>query len=208
MSTGRPRARDSIVMAATLSVVVAGAVAARRPPVRSTELRWFRAVNGLPAAAYVPLWALMQSGSLAGALATSGAVAATGRPRLGRRMAASVAVAWLAAKAIKPFVQRGRPAGVLDMVRVLGREQSGLGYPSGHAAVAAALAAAASPDLSFGRRAWTWAGAAGVAAARVYVGAHLPLDVVGGAALGTAVGTASRLVTRPRGARLGSRRTG
>jgi hypothetical protein len=58
----------------------------------------------------------------------------------------------------------------------------GLGYVSGHSAVAFALATVASPFL--GRRArrvaWTLAGL--VCVARIYVGSHLPLDVVGGAA--------------------------
>lgn len=37
--------------------------------------------------------------------------------------------------------------------------------------------------------------AVAVAAARVYVGAHLPVDGVGGAAIGVAAGTAARLVS-------------
>jgi undecaprenyl-diphosphatase len=49
-----------------------------------------------------------------------------------------------------------------------------------------------------------WALAGVVALARVYVGAHLPLDVVGGAALGVVVGTLTRwafgLPDRPRAA--------
>ena len=53
-----------------------------------------------------------------------------------------------------------------------------------------------------GRGFWRWivVGAAGfVCLARMYVGAHLPLDVVGGAALGVAVGAIARLgFGRPR----------
>jgi hypothetical protein len=60
--------------------------------------------------------------------------------------------------------------------------------------VAVALATVASPFL--GRRArrvaWTLAGL--VCAARIYVGSHLPLDVVGGAALGWAAGALVLLV--------------
>ena len=65
---------------------------------------------------------------------------------------------------------------------------------SGHSAVAVALATVASPFL--GRRArrvaWTLAGL--VCVARIYVGSHLPLDVVGGAALGWAAGALVLLV--------------
>ena len=39
-----------------------------------------------------------------------------------------------------------------------------------------------------------WALAAAVCLARVYVGAHMPLDVIGGAALGVAVGAGLRLL--------------
>ncbi len=68
-------------------------------------------------------------------------------------------------------------------------------------AVVTALAVVATPWLPR----WTrWLVAAAVAAvflARMYVGAHLPLDMVGGAALGLATGAAVRLA-------LGTRRGG
>lgn len=70
----------------------------------------------------------------------------------------------------------------------------GLGFVSGHAAVATFLATVAWPYLG---RAGRWVAgtvAALVCLARVYVGAHLPLDVVGGAVLGIAVGTATLLL--------------
>ncbi len=66
-----------------------------------------------------------------------------------------------------------------------------LGYPSGHSAVAVTLAAIAARDHGRISGASLWAAAITVALSRMYVGAHLPLDVVGGAAIGVAIGAAT-----------------
>jgi membrane-associated phospholipid phosphatase len=75
-----------------------------------------------------------------------------------------------------------------------GAEAHGLGLVSGHVAVATALTLVAWPWLPrWGR----WAAAAAVTAVfftRMYVGAHLPLDMIGGAFLGLAVAGAVRLL--------------
>jgi undecaprenyl-diphosphatase len=183
---------DRAVAATASAAFVAGACVARRGRVSTLEARWFEAANGLSHAAYVPVWMLMQFGSLGGALATGAALRVSGRPALGDRVAAVGAATWVAAKAVKPFVRRGRPAHTVTGVRVRGAEQSGLGYPSGHAAVSAALAAVVTPCLPRRWRVPVWAGALAVGPTRSYVGAHLPLDVVGGAALGIAIGAVAR----------------
>jgi len=67
------------------------------------------------------------------------------------------------------------------------RDAAGLGYLSGHAGVAFALGAAALPRLGRRGRVLVLAAVPTVALMRIYVGAHLPLDIVGGAALGLAV---------------------
>ncbi|HSJ44834.1 MAG TPA: phosphatase PAP2 family protein [Euzebyales bacterium] len=110
-------------------------------------------------------------------------------------MATVGSLSWLGSKAIKPFAKRGRPALVVEVARVLGREQAGLGYPSGHAGVAVAMAAALAPHVGPLARAPLGLGALGIGASRIYVGAHMPLDVAGGAALGLATERALRLVT-------------
>lgn len=186
--------RDLAVLAASSLGVVLGAREARRDAMRGAEDRCFAAVNGLSGRAFAPVWAVMQAGSLGGAVATGAGVAVTGRPRLGRRLAVVGSLTWLGSKVVKPFARRGRPASVVQVARVLGREQAGLGYPSGHAGVVVAMAAAATPRLPVAWRAPVWVGALGVGVARIYVGAHLPLDVLGGAALGLATERAARLV--------------
>ena len=77
------------------------------------------------------------------------------------------------------------PGGILHAVTLRGVTASGLGFPSGHAAVAAALAAGL--YLSRPARRLTWAGVALMSVTRLHVGTHLPLDVVGGAAVGWVV---------------------
>ena len=139
----------------------------------------------------------MQLGSLGGSLATGAAVAACGRPRLGRRLATVGSLAWVGSKVIKPFASRGRPAVVVEATRILGREQAGLGYPSGHAAVAFAVAGATSPHIPSCWRGPLWATAVTVGLTRIYVGAHLPLDVAGGMALGLATERSVRLLRGP-----------
>ena len=66
--------------------------------------------------------------------------------------------------------------------------QDSFGYPSSHAAVAVAAAVVLTALVP---RRWRWApGAAAlvVALARMHVGVHYPLDLVGGALIGGAAG--------------------
>jgi membrane-associated phospholipid phosphatase len=191
-SRARARVDDGVALAVSSAVFLAGAHAARTAGVSAFEQRAFRAVNNLPSSLHVPVWALMQLGSLGGALGAGAAVAALGRRPLGLRLAIAGATTWAAAKVAKQFVQRGRPEATLEEARVLGRAQSGLGYPSGHAAVAATLAVVAARELGAPWRPVVLGTALAVGPTRVYVGAHLPLDIVGGAAFGVAVGILSR----------------
>jgi glycosyltransferase 2 family protein len=74
-----------------------------------------------------------------------------------------------------------------------GPDAAGLGYLSGHAGVAVALGAAALPHLGPAGRALTLGAIPAVSLTRIYVGAHLPLDTAGGAALGLAIDAALAL---------------
>ncbi len=72
-------------------------------------------------------------------------------------------------------------------------------WPSSHAAIAAALATVLLLTVARGRagRGLVIAVAVLVATARVYLGAHWGLDVLGGAALGVLAGYVAVLVIKP-----------
>jgi undecaprenyl-diphosphatase len=150
------------------------------------ELAAFRPVNALPNAIHPPVWTVMQLGAL-GAGPLLGAVAwRVGRRDLAARMVADATATWALAKVIKRMVQRGRPAALVSGTHVRGKEATGFGYLSGHAGVATGLMTAAASAIPGQRRLFA-AAAVSVGLARVYVGAHLPLDVIGGFGLGLAV---------------------
>jgi membrane-associated phospholipid phosphatase len=173
-------------LAVPLAGLVWSAWRAHGNDVSGSEERVFRAFNAAPDGLAPFLWPVMQMGSL-GAVYV---VAADQYRREGRAQAIAVAATgtavWGGIKLIKPIVGRGRPVDHLERVRVRGRGQSGLGYPSGHAAVSLTLALSASVNARDRRLAVL--GAAVTAVSRMYVGAHLPLDVVGGASAGWLVG--------------------
>jgi undecaprenyl-diphosphatase len=141
----------------------------------------------------------MQLGNVGVVWLTALAAAATRRWRLAADLLTGGLLAYLLAKAVKAAVGRPRPLELLDEVAVRGPHVSDLGFVSGHATVASVVTALLLPHV--GRR-WSRAlvGLAVLTAlSRVYVGAHLPLDVVGGAALGVAVAAGVHLVLgRPR----------
>lgn len=111
------------------------------------------------------------------------------------------AIAWLGAHVGKSLVGRGRPLELLDprTLEIHGRYASltGAGYPSGHTAVAFALATALAPWLAPRHRWIPWTVATLVGIARLYVAAHFPLDVIGGAALGMVAGGLALLAFPP-----------
>jgi undecaprenyl-diphosphatase len=188
-------------MAVALTVFGASAAVASQGLLRGEE-RVFRLVNGLPDPLYVGIWPFMQFGVFVTIPILIVVALLMRRTRLAVAMAIGGIGVYLLARVAKGWVDRGRPPALLADV-TQGRETfagGSLGYPSGHAAVAGALAVMLAPYLP---ARWRWLPLALlviVAVGRLYVGAHLPLDLIGGAALGVAAGCAANLIVSVPGA--------
>jgi membrane-associated phospholipid phosphatase len=192
---------DAVRLLAGMAILLACTASVRPDDVGTLEADLFRLVNDLPTALFPAFWLVMQGGNVLAVGVAALVVAATRRFWLAANLAITGIGVWLAARWIKDQVGRGRPADLLEGVQLRGSHDSGLGFVSGHAAVAVAIATLVAPYL--GRRArWVAvAVAVGVCLSRLYVGAHLPLDVVGGAALGWAAGSLMHLLLGAPGGR-------
>ncbi len=179
---------------AGVAIYAVAARKARRRSVSAPEELSFRISNEAADELHLPAATVMQLGSLGGGLAVAGAFGCAGRRRHARAIAIATTTTWAGVKLVKHSIGRGRPAAHLRGVRIRGAEQSGLGFPSGHTAVAitAAIVGARCAPPYVGRL--LFAGAAVTSVARMYVGAHLPLDVVGGAGIGLVVGATTNLL--------------
>lgn len=190
----RRRTVDVIWLVAGLAVFAgSSAVAAQGPMIG--EVAIFEAINSLPDALYYVIWPFMQYGVFVTIPVLVVVALLLRRFRLAAAMAIAGGGVYLLARLAKDLVTRERPAALLDGVQ--SREtfvEGSLGYPSGHVAVAAALTLVVTPYLPVR---WRWVPIAllvAVLIGRLYVGAHLPLDLVGGAALGVSAGAAANLI--------------
>ena len=192
---------DALRLVAGTAVLLGCTASVRPNHVGVLETDLFRLANDLPTALFPAFWIVMQAGNVLAVGVAAVVVAATRRFWLAANLAITGVGVWLLARWIKDLVGRGRPAELLSDVHIRGAQDSGLGFVSGHAAVAVAIATLVAPYL--GRRArWVAIGVAGaVCVSRLYVGVHLPLDVVGGAALGWAAGSLVHLLLGAPGGR-------
>jgi membrane-associated phospholipid phosphatase len=178
-----PGRRAARVIVGT-ALVGASLLEVRRPSTAWWEEAVFRRANGAPDAWRVPVRVVMQAGTLGTVPVAAALAALTGRRGLALRLLAGGILAWFGAKAVKPMGGRQRPEQVVGTVRIREGIAGDLGWVSGHATVVTTMALVAADELP--RRAGPIL--AGLVAAtcfgRMYVGAHLPNDLLGGAGLG------------------------
>jgi undecaprenyl-diphosphatase len=177
-------------LVAALVALAASWFVAVQDPVPAWEVRLTRWINDAPGAVAWLLWPVMQLGSLVGPVLVAVVLVVVRRPKRAVMVLVSGVGAWYLAKFVKSIVERGRPLAYVPGVEVREGEGTGLGYVSGHSAVAFAVAFALSPILPRWGRWLAIGAAAAVGLARIVYGVHLPADVVGGAALGVLVATA------------------
>jgi undecaprenyl-diphosphatase len=120
---------------------------------------------------------------------------AAGRRRAAIDVALAGAAAWAGAQAVKPLIGRERPYVVAGADRLVAIP-AGSSWPSGHVAVAGAMAAALVPHVGRGRRRWLHLGSAAVAVSRCYVGVHHFTDVIAGWGVGVLSEAATRATRR------------
>lgn len=159
------------------------------------ERRLFRAVNDWPDALHAPLWLFQTLGVLGLPLLVAAGALALRRWRLALALVLLVPLKLLVEREVlKVLVQRERPGSTIPGAVLRDVPSAGLSFPSGHAVIAFGVVVLLAPYL---RRRWLLpviALAVLNSVARVYLGGHAPLDVVGGAAAGAALGAVLNLV--------------
>lgn len=196
MSGLRGRWSDRPVVLLAVAAVAVAALAGltllvRHDPAAGWERDVVDAAVDLPGAVGGPLWLVMQLGRRSLVPVVALVVLLVTR-RWGPAVGLVVAgmVTGFGIDGWKDWSGRARPTGVPTREDV-----HGFGFPSGHTATAFALAVIVAHLVPAGAaarwRAAPFVVAALVAAGRLYAGVHYPLDVVGGALWGIAVGAAT-----------------
>jgi membrane-associated phospholipid phosphatase len=173
---------------AAAGAAATGGLAAGEEPV-------FVTVNSLPDFLYVAIWPFMQYGVFLTIPVLALVAVVLRRFRLAAAMALAGVGVYFLARVVKEIVQRGRPGALIEGIDARETFAAGsLGFPSGHAAVAGALTVVVTPYLRGWWKVVPAAVAVIVCVGRMYVGAHTPLDLVGGLALGASAGCLANLI--------------
>jgi undecaprenyl-diphosphatase len=191
-----------VALGAGLAVTVASALVAAGGTVPGWEQATFRAMNRLPGGLSGAMWAVQLLGVLGTPLVVAAVAAALRLWRLATALVLLVPLkVALEVEVMKRLVDRQRPGQTEPGAILRDVPSAGQSFPSGHAIIAFAIATLLAPYLSRRWQVVAFGVAVAVCVARVYLGAHNPLDVIAGAGIGVAVGAALTLLVGVRGRR-------
>jgi undecaprenyl-diphosphatase len=194
MSAFERRGLDAYVAFAGLALLALCALVARDGTVEPPELTVFHAINQLPEFLSGPMQGAQFLGVLAVGPIAAGVAAILRRWRLALAFLLVTAGKLVAERIVWQLVVRSRPGTTVADAIVRGNTPTaGASFVSGHVVLVTGLAWVLTPYLRGAWRAVPWAVVALVAFARLYLGAHAPLDVLGGFGLGLVVGGLANL---------------
>jgi undecaprenyl-diphosphatase len=191
----RRRWADVVTAAAAAGVTALCAWAVAPGVVGSLERALFHAVNGWPDVLQWPLWAFQTLGVLGMPLIVAAVALALRRWRLALALALLVPLKLgIEREVLKELVQRERPGTTIPGAILRDVPSAGVSFPSGHAVIVFGILVLLAPYL---RRRWqvlVLLLAVLNSVARVYLGGHAPLDMLGGAAAGVLIGAVLNVV--------------
>ena len=196
MSEGFERRRVDVIAVIAGGIVFAVcALIAHNGRVSGAERAVFEAINGLTSSLETAGNAVQYLGILAiGPLVVIVALVLR-RWRLAAAAALVTGLKLVIERGVWKLVYRERPAITEPNAIVRGSTATtGASFVSGHVILSTGLAWAITPYLRGRWRVVPWVIVAMIAFARIYLGAHNPLDVVGGLALGLVAGGLANLI--------------
>jgi len=189
MTAERTLRHPWVIAAVAIVVLTWTWIIAAQDGLESWERSLTRGLNDAPDWVAHAMWPVMQAGTLFAPFVVALVIGLVRRDWFVACIVVVVGVVtWFGAQGVKRIVERERPIAFIADLHVREGTGNGLGYLSGHSAMAAAIAVVV---LTVVPRRW-WPGLLAVVVivgvARVVHGVHLPADVLGGWAFGTLIG--------------------
>lgn len=174
----------TVQLFAALGLFVTAVFLSRGSGIPTWEADLFLLVYGLPRLLFWPFMVVTHLGSFYVLLALAGLYLLWRHYHILLRLLLTGFLAYIAAGFAKDIWGRGRPFELIPDVTHLEYVVRGPGFPSGHMALATAIALTVGHYLP---KKYHWVAIVwiiGVGLSRMYLGVHTPLDIVGGFAIG------------------------